>query len=488
MKIKNLKVRPDSPALAFQAKIPKALSGRALMLGLKNPVVMSLGLDGNTASEAQIVAAIERKREKFQSLLRFLSNTDIDAVAKQDLETSAELWVNQQGYQRGALYGIEKFSEPWVEALDHTLGLHFNQDHPEWAKTYPKLQKLPKEFISAIQAILETREHDDTHYVFTYAINAYKDHRKKEIHRAAQSDAELNRKLYEFKKDEKRLEHFLDYTGNQEFTTAQCSRELKRYKLHLLDQYENPVTAKRHLTVPCAALRWFSNEVAVDVVIPSSIKIDGQQRAGAIRKVLDVEAQLPLIWKAAHDPAYDHFFRLAVFGLFSGSTASELVQTEVEDVKTDKGYVVMGGTKRPHRCRPAVIVNDTHLQLLTHFKAGSIVGPKRVNQTSANHSKILKTHLAQITGDKELDPYSLRHTGKHLADIKGVGESQYVKIMFGWKNKKRDDADKYAAAGHFAAPLIKELRAITALMLEDLPDYDNNPDLLHQTNVVPLRR
>jgi len=36
--------------------------------------------------------------------------------------------------------------------------------------------------------------------------------------------------------------------------------------------------------------------------------------------------------------------------------------------------------------------------------------------------------------------------------------------------------------------LIKELRAITALMLEDLPDYDNNPDLLHQTNVVPLRR
>jgi hypothetical protein len=26
------------------------------------------------------------------------------------------------------------------------------------------------------------------------------------------------------------------------------------------------------------------------------------------------------------------------------------------------------------------------------------------------------------------------------------------------------------------------------LMLEDLPDYDNNPELLHQTNVVPLRR
>ena len=48
-------------------------------------------------------------------------------------------------------------------------------------------------------------------------------------------------------------------------------------------------------------------------MIPASIKIDGQQRAGAIRKVLDVEAQLPLIWKAAHDPAYDHFFRLAEF-------------------------------------------------------------------------------------------------------------------------------------------------------------------------------
>ena len=139
--------------------------------------------------------------------MRFLSNTDIDAAAKQDLETSAELWVNQQGYQRGALCGIERGSEPWVEASDHTLGLHFNQEHPEWAKAYPKLQTLPKGFISAIEAILETREHDDTHYVFTEAINAYKDHRKKEIRRAAQTDAELNRKFYEFKKDEKRLEH-----------------------------------------------------------------------------------------------------------------------------------------------------------------------------------------------------------------------------------------------------------------------------------------
>ena len=62
-----------------------------------------------------------------------------------------------------------------------------------------------------------------------------------------------------------------------------------------------------------------------------------------------------------------------------------------------------------------------------------------------------------------------------------------MKIMFGWKSKKKNDADKYAAAGPFAAPLIEELRAITALILEDLTDYDNNPDLLHQTNIVPPR-
>ena len=72
-----------------------------------------------------------------------------------------------------------------------------------------------------------------------------------------------------------------------------------------------------------------------------------------------------------------------------------------------------------------------------------------------------------------------------LVGVNRICEDVVRVIMF--RCLKRDDADKYAAAGHFAAPLIKELRAITALMLEDLPDYDNNPDLLHQTNVVPLR-
>ena len=68
-----------------------------------------------------------------------------------------------------------------------------------------------------------------------------------------------------------------------------------------------------------------------------------------MREALDMEAQSPLIWKAAHGPAYEQFFRLAVFGMFSGSTASELVKTEVEHERIDKGYVVEGGTKRLYR-------------------------------------------------------------------------------------------------------------------------------------------
>jgi hypothetical protein len=207
-----------------------------------------------------------------------------------------------------------------------------------------------------------------------------------------------------------------------------------------------------------------------------------------VRAVLDVESELPLVWAAAHDPSVDHFVRLAIFGLFSGAGASELVQTEVADVYPDKGYFVLGGTKQPHRCRPAIIVNSNHLDLLTFFKEGSIVGNKRAMQTEANHSKLLKTALRQISGNHDLVAYSLRHSGKHLADIKDVGSSDELRLAFGWKNGKTNSvADEYGKAGIYAAPLIAKLRKITDRMVEDLPDHDNPPEV-SRGNVVMFER
>ena len=156
----------------------------------------------------------------------------------------------------------------------------------------------------------------------------------------------------------------------------------------------------------------------------ATLTIRGQKAKAKGRLVLDIETELPLVWAAAHDDSYDHFFRLHVFGIFSGSHASELVQTDVNNVFPDKGYFVSGGSKRDHRSRPVVIVNRTHRELLLKYAQGapkefSSVCGFRAEQTESNHSRLLKVELQRATGNPELSAYCLRHTGKHLGEIKG---------------------------------------------------------------------
>ena len=85
-------------------------------------------------------------------------------------------------------------------------------------------------------------------------------------------------------------------------------------------------------------------------------------------------------------------------------------------------------------------------------------------------------------------PYSYRHTGKHLADIKGYGGSDDLKLAFGWKNGKTSSiSDEYGKAGLFAPPLISRLRNIMDRLLEDLPDH-NDPPAVTVGNVVMFER
>ena len=62
--------------------------------------------------------------------------------------------------------------------------------------------------------------------------------------------------------------------------------------------------------------------------------------------MLDIETELPLLWEAAHSEEYGQFERLSIFGIFSGASAAEIIQTQVEDVYPLDHYYILGGTKR----------------------------------------------------------------------------------------------------------------------------------------------
>ena len=294
------------------------------------------------------------------------------------------------------------------------------------------------------------------------------------------------------KKEFRRLDDFVAFTGNKEFTSDNCNVSLRLYKDELMRQYDKPETAKRALAPCAAAFRMFADEVATNVAI-TKVTVKGQTAASKVRPVLDIETELPLVWAAAHDDSYDHFFRLAVFGIFSGSHASELVQTDVNKVNSKKGYYISGGTKTTARLRPVVIVNDTHRELLLKFAQGAPKGFTsvcgfRANQTESRHSKLLKEQLIKATGNPELTPYSLRHTGKHLGEIKGVSNLETFQRMLGWTSGSSKVKDDYGRAGVFSASMINSYREITQKLLEDLPDHERPTPVASRAKVVKLRK
>ena len=90
MKIKHLKIRQDSQTFAFQKKIPLRLVEKARLLNLKQVVVMPLGLAVG-ASEVMVATAIEQKNKQFETLVRFLEQTDYTAVEKAHWESKLSL-------------------------------------------------------------------------------------------------------------------------------------------------------------------------------------------------------------------------------------------------------------------------------------------------------------------------------------------------------------------------------------------------------------
>ena len=484
--MRYLKTRKDSDALAYQRHIGKRLKARARAMSISDPVVMPLSLKRG-ASDKLVAAELDQCNDKFETLMRFIAQTDIRAVQAAEMEAAAAAYIEIKGRMPGDLYGIESDSGLWDDTIDTVFEHYQHQDHPQFREVYPDAKLMPPEFRDAILAILKTRDYQKQFVLYSEVLDAYKAYRRDRIERDSATTYEANRKLRELKKEIQRLDDFYAYVGNREFTTDNCNTDLHKYRRHLLDHYDKPATAKRNHEMPCAAFRWYADEYVPAVVI-KPFKFPGQKAKTRIRPVFDIQTELPKIWAAAHDPTYHHLFRLAAFGVFAGAGASELIQTTVSDVRPRDGYYMLGGSKTAHRSRPAIILNSTHERLLLKYGQGSIAGEKTANQTSSHHSKIIKDGLVRATGNDALSAYSGRHTGKYLCDVAGVGSTDAVRVMFGWHEGNYAIANNYGRAGHFSKPMIDEMKAIVALMTQDLPDLNHLDRVpLNTGNVLHMR-
>jgi integrase len=479
MKIKHLKIRQDSQTFAFQKKIPLRLVEKARLLNLKQVVVMPLGLAVG-ASEVMVATAIEQKNKQFETLVRFLEQTDYTAVEKAQWESTAKAYLEVKGLKAVSLRGVDSRDDEFDYRIEEALGIRANQDDEDWQRNYPEETKLPRELVGAVVEILKQREGTQKFHLFSDAIDYYKAHKEKQLNELSGTEVERNRKKREWLKDLKRLDKFLEFTGNQEFTQDNVNENLRLFRNHLTTVYPNANTAKRNLNAPAAAIRLYADDVVTHVAV-TQIRISGQSKTASARPVLNLENELSLLWKAAHRDDFGQFERLSIFGIFCGGSAAEICQTEAEDIHALEGYYVLGGTKKESRRRPVVIINETHLKLLTQYKSGYVVGEKVALQQ--NHSQRFAKVLREVTGNEELVPYSCRHTGKHLADTKGVGHLDVLETMFGWNSGQKQAKDNYGNAGIFTKPYIEQMKQITIKMLEDLPDYHSpTPDNILRIN------
>jgi integrase len=492
--IKHLRISKSTDWLSYQRGIPKLLRAKAKLLNIPPNIVKPLKLT-KSAPMSDILKAIEKQNAKFEDLCRLISATNVGDITKGEANKGAKVLLQERKVEQGALVNIDPMEDDFTETVDNALGIHANQDHPEWSKVYPVAEKLPQALVSAVNELLMTPKGHETFHLFSDAVDRYTAFRNKKITTYVKSEGQLKKLNRELAKDLKRLNDFTIFSGNQEFTSDNCNVALRRYKDRLVKRHKSsPATAKRDLAPAAAAIRMYADEVALSVTVTAKLTIKEQRANAKQREVADVETELPLIWEAAHDDSFDHFFRLHAFGIFSGSHASELMQTDVTHVHADQGYFVLGGTKRDHRTRPVVIVNDTHKQLLTEFTEAakdsmgfaSICG-YRANQTESTHTNVMKRQLLKATGNPKLTAYSLRHTGNHLGDIKGISNLPQFSRMFGWSAVESHIQSDYGKAGIFSNTMIAEYRKLTDKLIEDLPEYNSPaPAAASQSNIINI--
>ena len=487
-KIKYLKIDSNSDWLAYQRGLPKDIKGKAKAMHLPLTITRPLGLTKG-ASVAQITAAIETHNKVFEDVCRMLRSSSEGTINRKQVIEDAKALLEVRGVEQGAMIDVDPKDDAFDGTLDAALGIHVNQDHPDWEHVYPNEKKMPQDLMSAVNTLLNTNKGHAEVHLFSDAAEHYKQHKQQEIRLKTTSEAKTKQLQRAWTKESKRLNDFIAFSGNQEFTTDNCNIALRLYRKHLLEKHpSSPASAKRDLVPAAAALRRYAEEVAINVAVTTKLTIEEQKANAKQRPVVDIVKELPLLWLAAHDDAYDHLFRLHVFGIFSGSHASELIQSDVSDVHD--GYFILGGTKKSTRTRPVVIINETHKRLLLQFRDypkdrfafASICGG-RAMQTESRHSKVIKDGLLEATGNPALTAYSMRHTGKHLGEIKGVSRLPTFQRMFGWSTGD-DVQDDYGAAGIYSESMLSEFRQLTDTLVDGLPEKPNSPLTSATDNVL----
>ena len=144
-------------------------------MNISDSVVMSLSIQRG-ASDSAIASELERCNQQFETLMRFLGQTDIRAVKNAELESYAKAYVEVKGVGAGDLYGIDSLDGTWGETIDTVFGHYQHQDHPEYRKVYPDATYMPSELRDAILSILTSKDDQKKFHLFSDAIEAYEDY------------------------------------------------------------------------------------------------------------------------------------------------------------------------------------------------------------------------------------------------------------------------------------------------------------------------
>ena len=121
MKVKFLKERKDSGALAFQRKIPKHLTDKAKVYNIKPVVTLPLDLSIG-ASEVQVVTRIENRNKQFAAFCAMLVARSYGYKGDKKLDLTQRLLLEEGIPKDGEPYDCETI-EKYYKKLKKKFGI-----------------------------------------------------------------------------------------------------------------------------------------------------------------------------------------------------------------------------------------------------------------------------------------------------------------------------------------------------------------------------
>ena len=138
--IKHLRISKSTDWLSYQRGLPKALHGKAKLMNIPTNIVKPLKLT-KSAPASDITTAIEKHNKKFEDLCRLISATSLGDLTKGEANKGAKALLQERKVEQGALVNVDPREDGFMDTIDDALGIHANQDHPQWSEVYPTAEK-----------------------------------------------------------------------------------------------------------------------------------------------------------------------------------------------------------------------------------------------------------------------------------------------------------------------------------------------------------